>query len=427
MRRFEVVCLVAIVMLLCGCEKKEEVGYTNVTVTVCYPSDVPSPDVENEVFDFRNISTGNTVSFAGRSGIVLPEGLYDCTYNARIKFLSESGDSISNTLQGYVSAVQLTGTNSSVEINSFILEDKGDFIIQEIFFTGTLQSSGKQYYGDGYVKIYNNTDHVLYADGIALMESKFVTTQKFDYTPDLMSTHMTVHAVYVIPGSGTEHPVQPGESLLICDTGIDHRLSNPNSFDLSAADFEWYDVSTVPSHLDIDSPTVPNLDKWYCYTLSFWVLHNRGFRAYALARIPVDKETFLTENLYEYTYVMVLPSGSYPMSQTAYKVPNEWIVDAVNASVAAEYVWNVTDPSLDRGYTHCGTIDHDMTRYFKSVRRKLLYKTEDGRCVLKDTNNSTADFNPECVPSVIEEQHTAIDANGTLATTETYDGVTPKE
>ena len=329
-------------------------------------------------------------------------------------------------LRGYQASLKVLGTDVKVTLESYLLEDKNDFIIEEIFFTGTLQPSGKQYNGDQYVKIYNNTDHVLYADGVSLMESKFITVTKYDYTPDIMKEAMTVQAIYTIPGNGTDHPVQPGESLIICDTGMDHRVANPNSFDLSRADFEWYDESSVPAHMDIDSPTVPNLDKYYCYTLSFWILHNRGFRAFALARIPEKKEDFLKNYLYTYKYVMVLPAGTFPMEQTAYKVPNEWIIDAVNTSVESRYVWNVTDPSLDSGWTHCGTNDGDKTRYFKSVRRKLLYITRDGRKVLKDTNNSSDDFNTECVPSLIEEQHTATDANGTPAVNITYDGVTPK-
>ena len=123
---------------------------------------------------------------------------------------------------------------------------------------------------------------------------------------------------------------------------------------------------------------------------------------------------------------MVLAAGTFPMEQTAYKMPNKWIVDAVNCSVEACYVWNVTAPSLDRGWTHCGTIDKDKTRYFKSVRRKMLY-LKNGRAYLKDTNNSTEDFNTECVPSVIEKQGTAKDVNGTKATEQTWDGVTPKK
>ena len=69
--------------------------------------------------------------------------------------------------------------------------------------------------------------------------------------------------------------------------------------------------------------------------------------------------------------------------------------------------------------------DSDANRYFKSIRRKFLYKTVDGRSVYKDTNNSTNDFNTECIPSLIELQRTATDAMGTPATIITYDGFTP--
>ena len=417
--------LVIFFILFVSCEEKSDIPHTTVDILIEYPSDLEELSVQYETVKFKNISSGMETEYSNSKQFSLPEGLYDCSYEASVTYL-KNGEMTEGKLRGYQASLKVLGTDVKVTLESYLLEDKNDFIIEEIFFTGTLQPSGKQYNGDQYVKIYNNTDHMLYADGVALMESKFVTTQKFDYTPDIMSTHMTVQAVYVIPGSGTDHPVAPGESFILCDTGIDHRIANPNSFDLSRADYEWYDESSVPAHLDIDSPTVPNLDKWYCYTKSFWVLHNRGFRGFAIARIPIEKEKFLTENLYTYSYVMVLPAGTFPMEQTAYKVPNEWIIDAVNTSVQSEYVWNVTAPSLDRGWTHCGTIDHDKTRYFKSVRRKMLYLTRDGRRVLKDTNDSSADFNTECVPSLIEQQHTAIDANGTKAETETYDGVEVK-
>ena len=59
------------------------------------------------------------------------------------------------------------------------------------------------------------------------------------------------------------------------------------------------------------------------------------------------------------------------------------------------------------------------------MRRKLLYVTDDGRAVFKDTNNSAEDFNPMCIASEIELQGTATDAQGTPCTQLTYDGVTP--
>ena len=92
---------------------------------------------------------------------------------------------------------------------------------------------------------------------------------------------------------------------------------------------------------------------------------------------------------------MVLPAGEFPMTGSCYKVPNSWIVDAVNCSVEALFKWLVVHPSLDRGWTHCGKIDFDDSRYGKSVRRKVESRREDGTARLKDTNNSTLDFDAE--------------------------------
>ncbi len=393
---------------------------TNVSVSVEIPELPEGSQVVDRIFTFRNVSNGKTNEFSPNAEISLTPGLYDVDFTATV--LRQGAAETS--LRANLSSVNITGEFVSLTMKAYNNRVSDDLIIAEVFFTGTLRSSGNQYYGDDYVKLYNNTDHVIYADGITLFESKFLTTQKFNYTPDILSEAMTVQALYTVPGSGKDVPVAPGEFLLLADTGIDHRVSNPNSFDLSNADFEWYDVSTKPNNLDIDGP-VDNLDKWYCYTLSFWVLHNRGFRTFGIARIPVDKETYLKDYYYTYEYDQVTNVGTFPMSQSAYRMPNDWIVDVVTTSVEAMYVWQVCDPSVDCGWTNCGTMDHDKSRYFRSVRRKLLYVTDDGRAVFKDTNNSTVDFNAMCIPSEIELQGTATDVYGTPCTVRTYDGVVP--
>lgn len=411
-------------LLLCACEDNlggSGSGRTALHVNLEMPDLPDDATVSNRIITVFNVTDRSTATYTPESEILLMPGLYDISFSADV---ANPGASAS-TLRGVAPSVNVAGAELYVDIKVYNNIENDDLIISEVFFTGTLQSSGNQYYGDDYVKLYNNTDHVIYADGLTLFESKFLTTEKRDYTPDIMSEAMTVQALYTIPGSGQDVPVQPGESLLLCDTGIDHRVANPNSFDLSGADFEWYDVSTKPGNLDIDGP-VANLDKWYCYTLSFWVLHNRGFKAFGIARIPVDRDSYLKDYLYTYEYTQVTIVGDFPMSQSAYRLPNEWIVDVVNTSVDAKYAWNLCSPQLDCGYTGCGTIDHDKNRYFHSVRRKLLYVTDDGRAVLKDTNNSSEDFNGMCIASEIENQGTAMDSQGTPCTTRTYDGVTPR-
>lgn len=414
-----------------SCSDETELPVTAATISIAYPDNAADITVESQTLKLLNLTTGTTSTYSSISQLTLAEGIYDITYTASVTYTAENTDGETATaagrLTGSAENVEITGTTAAVEITTYLMADNDDFIFEEIFFSGTLRQSGSQYYGDGYFKIYNNTDHVLYADGVAFCESKFKSTLYYDYTPDIRQDTFTIWSLYVIPGSGTDYPVQPGESLVICDTGIDHRNANPNSFDLSEADFEWYDVSTNASYLDIDSETVPNLDKWYCYTLTFYVLHNRGFTSFALARIPIDQQEYLADYYYTYEYTMYLAAGTFYMSQNAYKMPNDWIIDGVNCSVESSRLWNILPASVDAGWTHCGTIDHDKTRYFRSVRRKLEYLNDDGTMHLQDTNNSTDDFNTECIPSLIEQQGTAIDSDGTPASTLTYDGVTPIE
>lgn len=267
------------------------------------------------------------------------------------------------------------------------------FVLGEIFCAGTANRQGSYYYADKYFVIYNNTDHVLYADSLVIAESDFLTTMKQEYTPDIMPTDMAVSAMYMIPGSGHDVPVQPGGKLLVVDNAVNHTVANPNSWDMTKADYEWYDESTNPQFTDIDNPNVPNLERIYSSTLTLWSPHSQGFKSYALARMHADRKTFLTDYMYDYTYHLVGQTGEADMTGSAYRLPNSWILDAVNMSVPALFQWIVTSPTLDKGYTYCADFGWDDSRYGKSVRRKV--KAMDGtRAILQDTNNSTDDFEP---------------------------------
>lgn len=408
--------------LLSSCDDSltSSLTHYDVDIMVSLPDEISPETVSDATLTFRNISSGTEQRFTPGSDISVIPGLYDVDYEAK-GILTNGAES---RLRATLRSVNIT-SSVSLTLEPFSCVESNDLIIAEIFFAGTLNPSGNNYNGDDYIRLYNNSDEVIYADGLALIESKFNTTQKYDYTPDIMNEAVSVDAIYVIPGSGKDHPVKPGEYLLLADTGIDHRQLNPYSFDLSDADFEWYDISTSPSNVDIDSPTVPNLDKWYCYTNSYFILHNRGFKAYGLARIPVEKETYLKEYLYNYEYTVVSDAGSFPMTATAYRIPNQWVVDWVNCSVKALYAWTVSAPMLDMGWTSCGTIDKDKNRFFHSVRRKLLYLNEVGNPVFKDTNNSSADFNTDCTASIIELEGSVMDQYGNKSVTVTYDGITP--
>ena len=290
---------------------------------------------------------------------------------------------------------------------SNVAAKNGEFVIEEIYFTGTaLPETGSpdKYQGDQYIKIRNNTDEDLYADGMLLILQSSVLSNMEGEIPaavDFREEYCAGQAFYAIPGSGRDVPVKAGESLIIVNNAQNHLESNPDSWDATTADFEWYDESSNENFLDTDNPAVPNLDKWYAQTLTVHSLHNRGVYGIAIAMPPAGTtgEQFLQDHPIGdgYYYIFHSPNGSdYEMPIKGYFVPNEWVLDAVNTGGRNTFGMAPWGTSLDAGYTWCGTEDSDPDRFNKSVIRKT---GADGKLV--DTNNSSNDFTPNTTPSLL--------------------------
>lgn len=286
----------------------------------------------------------------------------------------------------------------------------GEFVIEEIYFTGTaLPETGSpdKYLGDQYIKIRNNTDETLYADGMLLILASALNSgmnAEMVAGGDFRKESCAGTALYCIPGSGRDVPVEAGKSLIIVNNAQNHLESNPASWNATTADFEWYDTSSNDAFQDTDNPAVPNLDKWYAQTLTVHTLHNRGFNAVAIAMPPagMTAEQFLTEYpLTDAYYIFHSPNGSdYTLPlRNAYRVPNDWVLDAVNTGCRDAYYIAPWDASLDAGYAWCGTTDGDPERFGKAVIRK---STSDGRLV--DTNNSSSDFDSNVRASLLAKQ-----------------------
>ncbi|MCM1292266.1 MAG: DUF4876 domain-containing protein [Bacteroides sp.] len=390
-----------------------------VSLSINLPQEITSATVLDEEYQFKNVSTNQVKTFNDKSQIELVPGLYDVTYTAHVQL----SNGVTSTMRAMAQSVQIKEGNNNLTLTAYNTIESNDLIIAEVFNSGTTTSTGAQYRGDSYIKLYNNTDHVIYADGISIFESDFSTIQKYTYDPDIMGTAVVIRTLYTVPGDGTRFPVQPGEYFLIVDRANNHITSNPLSFDLTGADVEWYDESKVASQQDTDNPNVPNMDKIYSYSNSITIL-DQSQRAFGIARVS-NPSTFLTDNVYKATYELVTTAGSFNMNKEAYFIPNTEVIDVVTFAPRDNYQWNVTSPALDCGWTWVAANTTDKTRFFHAARRKMLYLNDEGNPVYKDTNNSTEDFNPYVIASEIEIQGTAIDADGTRCTTRTYDGVTP--
>ena len=410
MKKLELILIALFCIFFVACENGKDDIKTPLQATLQFtlPQGIDNGTLSNMTITMTDINTGIihtqelTVDAKLKASTALSKGLYRIQVKGTLNYRDENLHLKSVEVQAHNDGVELTQPQQLISLSLFLTKvptpDPPEstyqgFVLAEIFCAGTASPQGSYYYADKYFVIYNNTDHVLYADSLAIAESDFLTVMKNSYIPDIMSTDFTVAALYMIPGSGHDHPVEPGGKLLLVDNAQNHTLANPNSWNQSTADFEWYDESTKPEYTDINNPDVPDLVRIFSKTLTMWSPHTQGFKSYALVRMHKSPQQFILDQYYRYTYHIVGFSGEADMAGDACRVPNSWVVDAVNMSAPAMFKWIVTDPSLDCGYTYSSEFGWDDTRFGKSVRRKVASR-EGKRAVLQDTNNSTEDFEP---------------------------------
>ncbi|WP_025125508.1 DUF4876 domain-containing protein [Myroides odoratimimus] len=325
----------------------------------------------------------------------LPTGTYDITVEGVITH-KVNGVVEESKVGNFIKGVVISGREMTKAIDIVFKTSSTGFVIEEVFFAGTKTPQGLQYTDDQYFKITNNSDEVLYLDGMLFVQSKFMTNDKQDYTPNIMSEALSAGAILQFPGKGKDHPVEPGKSVIFAENAINHKEFNSNSIDLTNAEFQNF-RDGVHDAVGLKAAKMITIHDEL-------VINIQGSYAYALVKMPegMTTEKLVVDNIYDYEYEMIFGGEAYPSVDSAIKIPNSWIVDAVNLGIADEYMWNVTSPSVDMGYTYITQHVGDEGRYGKAVRRHVIGKNAAGNNVLKDTNNSTVDFAPAVRPSLFK-------------------------
>nr|WP_199001100.1 DUF4876 domain-containing protein [Flavobacterium sp. ASV13] len=310
------------------------------------------------------------------------------------------------------SASSVTVNNKTTSINVVMKTSKvGDFVLKQIHYGGSDTQKGASI-RDQFIEIYNNSNTVQYADGlyIAQLYGSFATTVypytlangQYDWSK---STGMTIgnaantdyvyaSNIFIIPGNGTQYPVQPGKSIVIAQNAINHKsnymdnngksvsILNPDlTLDLSTADFESFLGTYLgDTYLyDIQNPAVPDLN------IAYWgnknkdmILDTAGRYGYAIFKMP--SADFAS-----------LKSYKNPKGETTLylQVPNSVIIDGVDTTkdLGTNYIPKKLATQIDGGTTYLPSGAFSS----KSVIRKTK-TTIAGRIILQDTNNSSNDF-----------------------------------
>ncbi len=321
-----------------------------------------NPFVPNAKVVLKSLETGREFrAYTDAAGNVIlndiQSGSYDVIIERKVtaeEMLEATGNGTESLLTGQLTNVyfDLSQTNKKVGV---FFSKIGTIIFSEIYYNGAVAPPTFYFY-DQFTELYNNTDSILYVDGLILANAyrNFMSDTKF------------IHAstVWQFPGSGKEYPIMPGEFIVVAQDGIDHRLSHPKSIDLRTADFEYYNERT--DGRDLDNPEVKNMIKIKMGTQFDWN-YGVGSDAIILARVP-DINTLGQDG------------DGYLL------IPVETVLDGVEWIADLDMSKKRLLPSIDVSAT--GGIPNYSG---KSIERKIV-RMIGNRAVLSDLNNSSVDF-----------------------------------
>jgi hypothetical protein len=229
-------------------------------------------------------------------------------------------------------------------------------VISEIYACGPPGSG--LYFHDKYLELYNQSDSTVYLDGLIVAVVYYSGYLGLNFIDDPEYVHST--NVWMIPGKGTDHPLQPGELAVCAEDAIDHRNNAPNSVDLSGVRFEFYKRDAP----DIDNPAVPNMKRVMMEWGNDWLIGGES-DALVIARIDPDSLGFRDGRLL---------------------IPYTAILDGVEYLDDPSRLDKKTlNPQIDAGTT--GGIE-----FYTGKSMERIVVKRDPKPILKDDNNSSLDF-----------------------------------
>lgn len=340
-----------------------------------------------ENFDFHGVVADD--------GYLTVEGLVPGVYT-----LSVSGESEKDGTDYFFSGLKrnITLTADVGKTEAAASEDyqlvmrpsrRGPLVIKEVFYTG-----GKSYYSNHqYVEIYNNSNKVYYADklcfGFCHKEPNWATPRPVWPAEDEEGEFLYVTKLYMVPGTGRDYPLNPGESIIFARVATNHPAQN---IDLTYAEFELWTGNEGTNFLAPE----PVITFWEDIT-TYGNMFNTMGPMFVIYQPDMDQVGLGQNDPYWYK------TGNWAWDGDT-KYPNAKYprLEATKVIDAVEAIDNATNSATKRlpGNFDAGYITSNG-RTFQNITfgRKIVGTLDNGKPLFQDTNNSTEDFEEYNAPA----------------------------
>ncbi|NOR76690.1 MAG: DUF4876 domain-containing protein, partial [Draconibacterium sp.] len=321
-----------LILFVIGCDVYETPTAFNFSVTANYPTIFNNGGaIKDAEIIVRNNQTGREFTLKTNEKGTATFEVRGGNYDIIISFSEEheidfEGIPVTKTIlfSGSLNGEIILENGNQLEINTDYSVLNEGFVIKELYTSGSRTLEGKIYNPDKFVEIYNNSNQVLYSDGLCFG----IVRHRRTYTPNpwvdsegnILPRIPLWSFVAIVPGTGEEYPIQPGESYIIALSGLNHRddpNGNPNSIDLSKSEWEMY----VEDGKYADTPAVPNILMQRISIGTAMGINVRG-QVSIIFRLPTnDFQTIFSDP----NNIMKEPDGSFD----CFMVPFGWIIDGV--------------------------------------------------------------------------------------------------
>ncbi|MCA1790253.1 MAG: DUF4876 domain-containing protein [Thioalkalivibrio sp.] len=233
----------------------------------------------------------------------------------------------------------------------------------------------------GFLELYNDSDTTVYLDGKLVGMALTVTYGLGGLGCGEGGFLLDADGIWILesqrfPGSGQDHPLEPGATTVIATDAIDHSQLVDELPDLSGADFE-FSGPTGP-----DNPGVPNMIDMGPRTNV--IGHGIIFNSLGSVAVLADALDFES-----------LPRGGPEWSTLDFvRFPRDRILDVAAFYSTYEPITTWCDvfvhPSFDRRPGQY--LLSDGAFWLTSINRRVSFVLPSGQKVLQHTRNSEADF-----------------------------------
>lgn len=199
---------------------------------------------------------GLMIKSTDQNGSLILEGLPASTYSISVRMPHPLNSNI--LIVGNIRDVEVTPGRTTVDTLMAEQVANTGIAINEIYAGGPLNNIF--FFYDQYIELYNYSDEIKYLDGMSVSRvsgnndgGKGPGADEGD-DGDIDG----VTYIFKFPGKPGEqnHPFYPHNFLVLASTAVNHKNVVSTSYDLSTADWEFYNQFSAS---DFDNPNVPNL------------------------------------------------------------------------------------------------------------------------------------------------------------------------